>query len=644
MTPARGCSVFVVSMLVVALGRLDLARAGIRARGGDELISAYVTGVQRRPAIAPTDSGAFLVVWEEERPDVEGTHIFGSIRSPARSRWHTDPGPFQVDSEGSSRNELPGVVRTADQEYVVVWRRDPNDGGMAHVMGARVDVWGNVLGTEFRVDSDRDPGDDYLGGPSVASASDGSFVVVWASGQARHDDFYGSTSDVFARRFTRDALPVGGEAVVGTPGGGESDRAEIRPDVARTSDGGFLVAWAKGVFGGFGSQFETRARHLDSLGQPAGAEIAVGQGGLVGPRLATRGSGGFSVAWSTFEYIDYIPGFRSEVRARGFDESGQPIGTEWVASSPAVGLDPQGDPLRPFAGAEGVAATIGQAGELVVAWTSGPGYAPEYYGGSRDGDGSGIFGRLSTNDGAPLGAVSQLNAAAAGDQVRPSVAAASDGSFMVVWEAGHIYGRRFDVVISRCGDADDGGSTLASDALITLQAAVGTRVCELCQCDADASGGVTASDALAVLRAALDPSVVLACPRCRDDFAVNFDLQADAACYGVRAYFPYSVTIDPSISCEIDPRVTAAGCTAGFDAWGYSDFTFDARDCFLEDGPLFRCHVSATTAAAMTRGASVQTCGCAETCAEAPVVCVAPDEERTCSMPAGASQGPVDLR
>jgi hypothetical protein len=68
--------------------------------------------------------------------------------------------------------------------------------------------------------------------------------------------------------------------------------------------------------------------------------------------------------------------------------------------------------------------------------------------------------------------------------------------------------------VAACGDADESGALSATDALLTLQTAVGSAVCEPCRCDTDNSGAVTAADAQRVLRAAVALSVELNCPEC----------------------------------------------------------------------------------------------------------------------------------
>ncbi|HET9061950.1 MAG TPA: hypothetical protein VFO62_01555, partial [Candidatus Binatia bacterium] len=59
-----------------------------------------------------------------------------------------------------------------------------------------------------------------------------------------------------------------------------------------------------------------------------------------------------------------------------------------------------------------------------------------------------------------------------------------------------------------------GRSVTASDALFTLNVAVGSDCCDPCLCDVNGSGDVTATDALAGLNAAVGQPVDLLCPPC----------------------------------------------------------------------------------------------------------------------------------
>jgi hypothetical protein len=62
-----------------------------------------------------------------------------------------------------------------------------------------------------------------------------------------------------------------------------------------------------------------------------------------------------------------------------------------------------------------------------------------------------------------------------------------------------------------CGDGTRDGAVTASDALLTLQSAVGTGACLESLCDPDSTGTVTATDALIILKAAVGQAIELSC-------------------------------------------------------------------------------------------------------------------------------------
>jgi Tol biopolymer transport system component len=59
---------------------------------------------------------------------------------------------------------------------------------------------------------------------------------------------------------------------------------------------------------------------------------------------------------------------------------------------------------------------------------------------------------------------------------------------------------------------ESGQNPTASDALFTLQAAVGVASCATCECDVNTDAKVTATDALQILKAAVGQGVTLTCP------------------------------------------------------------------------------------------------------------------------------------
>ena len=74
----------------------------------------------------------------------------------------------------------------------------------------------------------------------------------------------------------------------------------------------------------------------------------------------------------------------------------------------------------------------------------------------------------------------------------------------------------FDVFLGpQCGDpVSPHGRIGATDALLVLNAAVGTTACETCICDVDSSASVVATDALLVLERGVGLPIEIACPVC----------------------------------------------------------------------------------------------------------------------------------
>jgi hypothetical protein len=95
--------------------------------------------------------------------------------------------------------------------------------------------------------------------------------------------------------------------------------------------------------------------------------------------------------------------------------------------------------------------------------------------------------------------------------------AIADGVFAL--DRGRIYDYPgfsvFLPLVRTCGNPAGSDERIsATDALATLQAAVGLFDCDACLCDANGSGGISATDALIVLRVAIDLPAALACPPC----------------------------------------------------------------------------------------------------------------------------------
>jgi hypothetical protein len=91
----------------------------------------------------------------------------------------------------------------------------------------------------------------------------------------------------------------------------------------------------------------------------------------------------------------------------------------------------------------------------------------------RDGSSQGIFARRFDSTGTPLAVEFQVNSSTIGAQFGPAIAAAGNGSFVVVWRdegAGNVVGQRFALVEPAVLDADANGSLNGTtDGLLMLR-------------------------------------------------------------------------------------------------------------------------------------------------------------------------------
>ena len=233
--------------------------------------------------------------------------------------------------------------------------------------------------------------------PAVVFApGGGSFLVVWEQN---------GPAGIFARRRASDGAPLGGEVQVSTG-------LALAPTVSAAPGGGFVVVWTD-ASGLDGDGLGVRGRRLDSSGTPVGTELQVNAhttGHQREPAVSHAPDGTFVVVWE-----DADDGSGTGVRSRRFDAGGGPLASELLLHTTLSGDQAHGTVAHHSSGA------------FVVAWEDG---------GGADGSDAGVFTRAFDAAGAPLGGEAQVHAWTTGDQQRPRLSRAPDGSLVAVWQ-GH---------------------------------------------------------------------------------------------------------------------------------------------------------------------------------------------------------------
>lgn len=337
---------------------------------------------------------------------------------------------FQLDSNG---NPHPGHGVVETLVYNIV------DGVSQDLTGFGADF---ALGTAAGAQS----------APALARLSDGSFAGVWQGpGAAVWAQVRDPMGNAKGAAF---ALSTGGDAAI-----------ESEPSVAALGNGRFVVAYT--VRDGAGSHIGYRI--ADASGA-VGPELAAGWGDASAASVAALADGSFVLGWRSGGMVHTMQASGATGAALG---AAQVNGVLASAFSPAVAALPGGGYVAAWGEAgdgniylslnggaarqvtsDGTAASITTAaplphvaalagGGFVVAWDS---YANDQRGYSM----SDVFFQRYDNAGNRLGQVTQANMDSGSGRYDASVAALTDGSFVIGWQVqggdydGYgLYGRRF---------------------------------------------------------------------------------------------------------------------------------------------------------------------------------------------------------
>ena len=198
---------------------------------------------------------------------------------------------------------------------------------------------------------------------------------------------------------------------------------QTSPVLAMDPDGDFVVVWVSyGSSGTDTSDASLQGQRFASDGSALGAQFQVNTYTTFhqsGHSVAVDADGDIVVAWHSFgsSGTDHDP---YSIQAQRFASDGSPRGsqfqvntyTTYSQSSPAVAAADDGD--------------------FVVVWQGRGSFGTDYSGS--------IQAQRYASDGSPLGSQFQVNTFRQSDQNDPSVDAAADGSFVVVWSSRGTYG------------------------------------------------------------------------------------------------------------------------------------------------------------------------------------------------------------
>jgi Ca2+-binding RTX toxin-like protein len=313
--------------------------------GGEFVINTTILGTQTLAEAVELSDGNILVTWQ----DGLGTILGGASGPPAvvRAQEFTSTGnmvgsEFQIAGGAGASAEFHAISALADGGYVVVWQAGGNGALLAQVFDSNNAKIGNQI-------TIGDNSINFSAAPSVATLTNGNFVVAWTNA---------ASSFLGYRIYT-----AAGTAITDEISGGTGAFAGRVGNVVALTTGGFAIGlrdseqWGLAAF----------ASNGEFLSDPV---IARSPGNQPPPTLVALANGGLVAYWQQFNTLTQ----GIDVLARGYGNSGEPFGTVFTVNSNTLGF--QGD---------ATGAALLSDGNIVFSWTDSSG--------SLDTSGTGIVHR-----------------------------------------------------------------------------------------------------------------------------------------------------------------------------------------------------------------------------------------------------------
>ena len=416
-----------LSLVCVAYAGIGAIPIAVQAQPiGDEFqVNSTTVNHQRAPDVATDDQGNFVIVFQN--------WLAGTGANVAAQRYRSTGerlgGEFQINTTANSDLTLPAIAMTPDGDFVVVWQDFGDDGSGFGIFAQRYSSDGQAQGPNIPVNTTVD---DAQRRSDVAMSGNGNFVVVW------EDDTVGNNKrGIRGQRFDALGSPQGSEFDIST----DPDIDHTYPKVAMDTLGNFVVGWSAGTVG---ANQDVVFRRFDLNGLPLGQSVQVNvtskmdsaSGVVNNMSIDSDNLGNFVVAWRADNFSGPgISGLAVGILARRYDKDGNPLGAPFEVHTDQAS----------FTGAPEV--VVLPDGEFAIAYEA------------TDDSLTGIFERVYSSSGQPIGPAAQLNTTTDLIQDRPAVALNGAGGGVVTWRATRDQDGDRDGIFARMFAYDDGMSS-----------------------------------------------------------------------------------------------------------------------------------------------------------------------------------------
>ena len=279
----------------------------------DILLNTYTTNSQRWSSVA-SDGTNYFATWETYGQDSSTYSIYGQLIDGTTGAKIGNEFPVYSSSSGYLQAVPSITYNSVDNEYIVAWQSEPQDGSGYGLYAQRFSQAGAKIGGEVQLNNYTT---NSQNSPQVAF--DGSqYLITWHDQQQD-----GNLSGIFGRRFSTSLTPLDmNEFQINTYTTGYQDMA----DVTHNGDT-YLVVWeGEGLdgssYGVYGRRYDADGNALDTQEFVINSNTTSTQNHIIS---ATNGQT-FLVTWEDWSGID---GSGSTICAQLFDADGNFLGSNF---------------------------------------------------------------------------------------------------------------------------------------------------------------------------------------------------------------------------------------------------------------------------------------------------------------------------
>ncbi|WP_165681780.1 Ig-like domain-containing protein [Metapseudomonas otitidis] len=378
----------------------------------------------------------YITVWSGS--DGNGNGVIGQLRKTDGSAV----GPTLILNTTTDKNQqFPDVISLRDGSFVVFWDSDDSKSVGSDIRAAHYSFDsttgkvilvsdGDFIVNQYRTDK------QYK--PVGVALDDGGYMLIWGSVGGDGDG-----SSIFAQRFDANSQKIGHEflvnpSILGNQGSGWGDiNLENILDATLMEDGNIFITWHSDKIDGDGFGIEGIALDIDTGFYSEFQINTTTKGDQLRASTTQIPGGGFIVIWESWHSGS------GDVMAQIFDDSGMPVGNEFMVNTISTGTQGRPD------------ITTLKDGSLILTWHSYEGNdvvvrTQHYEYNYEEGKISGL---------APIGVQSTVHTKTGGDQRTASVTALEDGGYLVTWIRAEgnqwsIMARQFNADGTSTGSAD----------------------------------------------------------------------------------------------------------------------------------------------------------------------------------------------